>query len=653
MAAGRGLDTGLDAMVQDLWAQARPVALERLNVLDDAVAAVMVGALDEDLRVRAQRESHKLAGALGTFGLRDATERAAALEAAFEHPPAIASAPELAGHAVELRRLVESGEAGGPAGASRREAEVVAVGLPVEHAVALVTAGDEHGLAVAAATDVHAAATAPVALLDGGLEGLPAAIEQLAAGGVTVAVLLPDGSPHDTVGLVRKGARRLLPADASPDALIDALAALTESRRPPAGRILALDDDPTILLVMEAILGGAGYEISTLEDPLAVWAALERTRPDLMVCDVDMPGLDGIDLCRTVRADSRWQNLPLIFLTAHSTPDVVSDLFAAGADDYVNKPVLGPELLARVRNRLERVALQRAIEDVDRLTGLLRRDSARPQLDGLLKLGTRLGQPVSVAAFGVDDLARLNRELGHAAGDEALATAGRALRATFAADGVAARWGGGELVVGMVGLNIHDARDRVGAVLEEVRVTSVPAAGGRITLSAGLAEFPADGDDLDRLVAVAVDAARGARAAGGDRLGTGAAGEAADEVDVAIVEDDDVLAPLLLHALQTRGYRTRRIADGDEAARLLGGPRPALRAEVVLLDWDLPGRDGLTVLRGLAEDGGLVGTKVVMLTFRASEREVLSSLELGAVDHVAKPFSVPVLMQRVRRLLGQ
>jgi HPt (histidine-containing phosphotransfer) domain-containing protein len=107
MAAGRWLDPGLDAMVQDLWKQARPIALERLNVLDDAVAAVMVGALDEDLRVRAQREAHKLAGSLGTFGLREATERAAALEAAFERSPAIEHAPRLAEHAVALRRYVE------------------------------------------------------------------------------------------------------------------------------------------------------------------------------------------------------------------------------------------------------------------------------------------------------------------------------------------------------------------------------------------------------------------------------------------------------------------------------------------------------------------------------------------------------------------
>jgi diguanylate cyclase (GGDEF)-like protein len=366
-----------------------------------------------------------------------------------------------------------------------------------------------------------------------------------------------------------------------------------------------------------------------------------------VVCDVDMPGLDGIDLCRTLRADARWQNLPLFFLTGHSDAKTVSRLFAAGADDYVSKPVLGPELLARVRNRLERVALQREMDDVDRLTGLLRRDAARSELEGLLKLGRRLGQPLAIAAIAVDGLAAINREAGHVAGDAALAAAGAALRAAFAADGVAARWGGGELVVAMLGLGSHDARDRVGAVLEEVRNAD------GVTLSAGLAEFPLDGDELDELVDAAVGAGRAAQAAGGDRLEIASGSAAGDRVDVALVEDDEVLAELLLHALQTRGYRTRWIADGDEAARRLAGPRPQLRAELVLLDWDLPGRDGLTVLRGLAADGGLVHAKVVMLTFRASEREILSTLDIGAVDHVAKPFSVPVLMQRVRRLLGQ
>jgi diguanylate cyclase (GGDEF)-like protein len=645
MAGGPGLDARLSETVRQLWEQARPAALERVDAIDDAIAALMAGAIDDEQRDRARREAHKLAGSLGTFGLRDATGHAAALEAAFEALPAIDRVPELAQHARDLRHLIEAGEGGGPppVGAA---IDVAAVGLAPERAAGLVAAGADRGLAIAAAHELPSE-WPPIVLLDGSLPGLTDGVDAVSGEGTTVALLLEPDAPYDRVELVRRGAQRLLPADASADAVVDALLALTESRRPAAGRILAIDDDPSILLVMEAILGGAGFEIAVLDDPLAVWAALERTRPDLVVCDVDMPGLDGIDLCRTLRADARWQNLPLLFLTGHSDAETVSRLFAAGADDYVSKPVLGPELLARVRNRLERVALQREMEDVDRLTGLLRRDAARPELDGLLKLGRRLGQPVAVAAVTVDGLDAINREAGHAAGDAALAAAGTALRAAFAADGVAASWGGGELVVGMLGLGSHDARDRVGAVLEEVRTA------GGVTLSAGLAELPLDGDEVDELVDAAVGAGRAAQAAGGDRLEIASGSAGGDRVDVALVEDDEVLAELLLHALQTRGYRTRHIADGDEAARLLAGPRPQLRAELVLLDWDLPGRDGLTVLRGLAADGGLVHAKVVMLTFRASEREILSTLDIGAVDHVAKPFSVPVLMQRVRRLLGQ
>src|SRR3954452_6686937 len=132
MAAGRGLDAGLTEMVRELWEQARPVALERLNVLDDAVAAVMSGTLDDGLRDAAMREAHKLAGSLGTFGLREATDRAAALENDVAQPPPPQTAPALPEHAVQLRRLVEAGEAGGAVAGPQRNPDVVAVGLSVE-----------------------------------------------------------------------------------------------------------------------------------------------------------------------------------------------------------------------------------------------------------------------------------------------------------------------------------------------------------------------------------------------------------------------------------------------------------------------------------------------------------------------------------------
>ncbi len=122
-------------------------------------------------------------------------------------------------------------------------------------------------------------------------------------------------------------------------------------------------------------------------------------------------------------------------------------------------------------------------------------------------------------------------------------------------------------------------------------------------------------------------------------------------VDVVLVDDDEVLSGLLLYSMKTQGYRTEWIADGQVAADKLRGPTPNMKARVVVLDVNLPSLDGISVLRELARSGTLKETKVIMLTVRSSEPEVLSTLQLGAFDHVAKPVSVPVLMQRIKRAL--
>jgi DNA-binding response OmpR family regulator len=119
--------------------------------------------------------------------------------------------------------------------------------------------------------------------------------------------------------------------------------------------------------------------------------------------------------------------------------------------------------------------------------------------------------------------------------------------------------------------------------------------------------------------------------------------------DVLLVEDDPVLADLLSSALRYRGHRTEIVSDGRAALERLthGEVRPRL----VILDAYLPGLDGVSVLRGLAERGALERTSVIMLTVRSGEAEVLETLRLGAADHVAKPFSLAVLLEKAERLL--
>jgi DNA-binding response OmpR family regulator len=139
--------------------------------------------------------------------------------------------------------------------------------------------------------------------------------------------------------------------------------------------------------------------------------------------------------------------------------------------------------------------------------------------------------------------------------------------------------------------------------------------------------------------------------AGRDRVMPAGDQTSPDQLDVVCVEDDDALGALLMSSLGTRGYTTRRFVDGAQASAELCGARPALRCRVLLLDVDLPGLDGHSLLRRLAQHGVLASTRVIMLTARASEPEMIKALELGAFDHVAKPFSLPVLMHRVQNAM--
>ena len=118
------------------------------------------------------------------------------------------------------------------------------------------------------------------------------------------------------------------------------------------GRILVVDDEPQIRRIMRAELTGAGYEV---EDAKTGEEALDKVRtfrPDLMLLDINMPGMGGLAACRSIRADT---NIAIIMLTVHNTEAAKIEALDAGADDFVTKPFSMPELLARVRAALRRM----------------------------------------------------------------------------------------------------------------------------------------------------------------------------------------------------------------------------------------------------------------------------------------------------------
>jgi two-component system response regulator MprA len=116
--------------------------------------------------------------------------------------------------------------------------------------------------------------------------------------------------------------------------------------------ILVVDDDAPIRRMLERTLGAEGYDVVSAPDGGSALAAIEASAPDLVVLDVAMPGVGGLDVCRRLR--SRGLDLPILLLTARDgVPERVAGL-DAGADDYVVKPFAADELLARIRALLRR-----------------------------------------------------------------------------------------------------------------------------------------------------------------------------------------------------------------------------------------------------------------------------------------------------------
>ena len=116
--------------------------------------------------------------------------------------------------------------------------------------------------------------------------------------------------------------------------------------------ILIVDDEPDNFDVIQSLLSNEDYNLHYDNSGEHAIASLEKFDPDVILLDVMMPGLDGIEVCKQIKAMSKWQAVPIVMVTALSSKEDLSRCLAAGADDFVNKPVNGLELRARVKSML-------------------------------------------------------------------------------------------------------------------------------------------------------------------------------------------------------------------------------------------------------------------------------------------------------------
>lgn len=269
-------------------------------------------------------------------------------------------------------------------------------------------------------------------------------------------------------------------------------------------RVLAVDDDPTILTGLQKLLTPWGLQVIVLHDPTQYLEILTATSPDLIILDEEMPILTGTELCRMTRNLPQGQELPILFLTAHKDAETLDRIFSVGADDFVSKPLIGPELVVRVVHRLERSRWLRHHSEIDPLTGVANRQQSS---QALLKL---LRQETSgyVAVIVLEQLKQINLQWGHAIADQVLCHFGNLLQTALPEPAIVGRWGGAEFVVGFSqSLQPATLRSLVHIVttLEQQSFAAPAGILTGVTCQVGLAAFPQDGKDGQTLYRTAIN----------------------------------------------------------------------------------------------------------------------------------------------------
>jgi len=285
----------------------------------------------------------------------------------------------------------------------------------------------------------------------------------------------------------------------------------------PLSTVLIVDDSPSNIRVMAAVLQER-YRVKTATSGQQCLEMAIRHKPDLILLDIEMPGLSGYEVCRELKDMSETQDIPVIFVTGRNNIEDEEMGLRIGAVDYITKPIRPVILSARVdthvtlkqqQDRLLKMAMH------DQLTGLYNRHYMLDIVDQKIARARRHHTPLSTLIVDLDHFKKINDTYGHIVGDQILEQVGEFLNKQCRTEDTVTRFGGEEFLILMEPCSLNQAHYK--AEVMRHQISELMPSGIPVTVSIGVAELSENDTVFNDMLKRADDALYRAKALGRNR----------------------------------------------------------------------------------------------------------------------------------------
>lgn len=419
------------------------------------------------------------------------------------------------------------------------------------------------------------------------------------------------------------------------------------------GKILLIDDDVAVLKLLEGAFTPEGYTVYICDDPLSAMDIIAFGKPDIILLDIMMPNLNGYEVLSNIKSNPECEDICVIFLSAVDDMENKIKGMRAGVDDYITKPFEVREIVYRVEMILKRTNKFKEKLLKDSLTGAYSRSYFNERVNAELERYKRYGTVFSIAFIDIDHFKMVNDTYGHVAGDYVLQRLVLFLSQNIRECDSIFRYGGEEFIVLLPETDEDHASLAMDRIRDGLNREAIYFAGNtlNITFSCGIKQAGKEDNTISCLIESADKAMYAAKKIGRNEVirYTDIGKEAVRKKSLLLVDDENTILKLISSRLSESGYDITTVPNGSKALEAV----ERNDFDAVVLDLMLPDISGLEVCRRIKGNVLRSSTRVIILSQKRGEDDIVNGFKCGADDYVTKPFSIRELEARIGRVLNR